>query len=352
MASVTATLGSGYRVEVSNQRHQWFADEPPNVGGADTAPSPYELLLGSLAACTLITLRMYAQHKGIAIDWVKAEYQFGRHQAQEGSPKVERIVSQITIGGTFDELQRQRLRQIAARCPVHRTLESGVEMVDNVSFGEPASPDFTPSAASILERVFRRKKERSMANRTVKKKEPAAAVATASSAAKAKPAKAAKPKRKQLTPAQMIELAVEIAAKGHRGQTDKYRQPYILHVLGVMGRCRTIEEKTVALLHDVVEDGHTTFAALRRKGFSEQIVEAVARLTRHAGERYDDFVERIAPDPLARAVKLADLEDNMDVRRSNRAMGQKDAERMEKYRRAWQRLARLHGGMDNETIDG
>ena len=143
MASVTATLGSGYRVEVSNQRHQWFADEPPSVGGADTAPSPYELLLGSLAACTLITLRMYAQHKGIAIDWVKAEYQFGRHQAQEGSPKVERIVSQITIGGTFDELQRQRLRQIAARCPVHRTLESGVEMVDTVSFGEPALPGFT-----------------------------------------------------------------------------------------------------------------------------------------------------------------------------------------------------------------
>ncbi|KXK52100.1 MAG: OsmC family protein [Chlorobi bacterium] len=143
MASVTATLGSGYRVEVSNQRHQWFADEPPSVGGADTAPSPYELLLGSLAACTLITLRMYAQHKGIAIDWVKAEYQFGRHQTEEGSPKVERIVSQITIGGTFDELQRQRLRQIAARCPVHRTLESGVEMVDTVSFGEPALPGFT-----------------------------------------------------------------------------------------------------------------------------------------------------------------------------------------------------------------
>ena len=123
----------------------------------------------------------------------------------------------------------------------------------------------------------------------------------------------------------------------------------ILHVLGVMGRCRTIEEKTVALLHDVVEDGHTTFAALRRKGFSERILEAVERLTRRPGERYDDFVERIAPDPLARAVKLADLEDNMDVRRSNRAMGQKDAERMEKYRRAWQRLARLHGGMDYDS---
>lgn len=185
-----------------------------------------------------------------------------------------------------------------------------------------------------------------MAKRVIKK-QTSSAVATSLGAIKAKPVKA---QRKQLTSVQMIELAVEIAAKGHRGQTDKYRQPYILHVLGVMGRCRTIEEKTVALLHDVVEDGHTTFALLRRKGFSERILEAVERLTRRAGESYDDFVERIAPDPLARAVKLADLEDNMDVRRSNRAMGQKDAERMEKYRRAWQRLARLHGGMDQETL--
>lgn len=195
-----------------------------------------------------------------------------------------------------------------------------------------------------------------MAKREITKKaSPPAVVATAAATTVAAVATATKPKptktqrRRELTSAQMMELAVAVAAKGHRGQTDKYRQPYILHVLGVMGRCRTIEEKTVALLHDVVEDGHTTFAALRRKGFSERILEAVERLTRRPGERYDDFVERIAPDPLARAVKLADLEDNMDVRRSNRAMGQKDAERMEKYRRAWQRLARLHGGMDYDS---
>ncbi|MCC7439471.1 MAG: OsmC family protein [Armatimonadetes bacterium] len=137
MASITATLGSGYRVELSNQRHQWFADEPADIGGADTAPSPYELLLGSLAACTVITLRMYAQRKGIALDWVKAEYQFGRHQVEEGSQSVERIASHITLGGTFSEAERQRLHQIAARCPVHRTLANGVEMIDNVSFSEP-----------------------------------------------------------------------------------------------------------------------------------------------------------------------------------------------------------------------
>lgn len=137
MASVTAMLGSGYRVEVSNQRHRWFADEPADIGGTDTAPSPYELLLGSLAACTLITLRMYAQRKGITLDWVKAEYRFGRHHVEEGSEKIERIDSHITLGGIFSEAERQRLRQIAARCPVHRTLANGVEMIDTVSFGEP-----------------------------------------------------------------------------------------------------------------------------------------------------------------------------------------------------------------------
>ena len=109
-------LGSGYRVEVSNQRHRWFADEPADIGGTDTAPSPYELLLGSLAACTLITLRMYAQRKGITLDWVKAEYRFGRHHVEEGSEKIERIDSHITLGGIFSEAERQRLRQIAARC--------------------------------------------------------------------------------------------------------------------------------------------------------------------------------------------------------------------------------------------
>jgi len=150
--------------------------------------------------------------------------------------------------------------------------------------------------------------------------------------------------RKGRPVSELLELAVELAAKGHRGQTDKYDQPYILHVLSVMGRCRTIEEKIVALLHDLVEDDHITFAALRRRKFPERILEAVDLLTRRKGESYEAFVERIAPDPLARAVKLADLEDNMDIRRSNRAMKEKDAERMEKYRRAWQKLATIHSG--------
>lgn len=149
-----------------------------------------------------------------------------------------------------------------------------------------------------------------------------------------------------------IEDAIELAVRCHRGQTDKYRQPYILHVLGVAGRCRSIEEKIVAFLHDTVEDKHITFEELREIGFTERILAAVERLTRRKGETYDAFVDRIAPDPLARAVKLADLEDNMDVRRSRRPMNQKDAERLEKYRKAWQRLSTLHsgGGEPKKTV--
>jgi (p)ppGpp synthase/HD superfamily hydrolase len=142
----------------------------------------------------------------------------------------------------------------------------------------------------------------------------------------------------------MFVDALDIAVEAHRGQTDKYDQPYIMHVLGVMGGCDTVEEKIVGLLHDVVEDTDMTIDDLRARGFTERIVTAVDLLTRRRGENYDHFVERIAPDALARAVKLADLEDNMDVRRSNRAMKEKDAERMEKYRKAWQKLTALHTG--------
>ncbi len=132
-----------------------------------------------------------------------------------------------------------------------------------------------------------------------------------------------------------VDKALQLALDCHRGQIDKYDNPYILHVLGVAERCRTTEEKIVAYLHDVVEDSETTLDDLLRHGFSERIVQAVDCLTRREEETYDEFVERILPNPLARAVKLADLEDNMDVRRCTRPMKEKDIERMEKYRKAW-----------------
>ena len=166
-----------------------------------------------------------------------------------------------------------------------------------------------------------------------------------SRAPRATASKAGSKRRKEADPVSlMFEAALTLALDAHRGQTDKYDQPYIMHVLGVMGRCRTVEEKIVALLHDVVEDTDHTFEDLRQLGITERIITAVDCLSRRRGESYDHFVDRIAPNPLARAVKLADLEDNMDVRRSNRTMKDKDAERMEKYRKAWQKLAALHVG--------
>lgn len=146
-----------------------------------------------------------------------------------------------------------------------------------------------------------------------------------------------------------IDAAIELAARCHRGQIDKYGQPYILHVLGVAARCRTIEEKIVALLHDTVEDSDTTLDDLRNMGFDDVIVDAVDALTRRDDETYEEFVERASHNQLAAGVKLADLEDNMDVRRASRPIQQKDAERLERYRAAWRRLS---GGADEPDASG
>jgi len=145
MAHITARLGDGVRVEIKTDRHTWYADEPVASGGTDTGPSPYEMLLGSLAACTVVTLRLYTEHKGIKVDWVTAEYQYGRisfGDEDEEKPRRdmrERITAHVTIGGLFDDAQRKRLEQIVGRCPVHRTLSAGIEIVDHVTFVESVS---------------------------------------------------------------------------------------------------------------------------------------------------------------------------------------------------------------------
>lgn len=143
MARITAILESGTRVSVSAGKHSWYADEPADLGGTDEGPTPYELLLGSLAACTTLTLRLYANHKGIDLRWIKAEYEFDRVHAKDceecenpDSGKIERVRAQVTIGGTFDEEQRKRLEQIVGRCPVHKTLTHGMQIFDRVEFVE------------------------------------------------------------------------------------------------------------------------------------------------------------------------------------------------------------------------
>ena len=138
----------------------------------------------------------------------------------------------------------------------------------------------------------------------------------------------------------LIEKAIAIAVTAHRGQVDKTDRPYILHPLRLMCRMETDTERIVAVLHDVIEDTPVTADDLRREGFPEEVLDALDRLTKRDGETYDDFIKRASADPTARRVKLADLEDNMDVRRLA-TVGERDAARLTKYLRAWRELKAL-----------
>jgi (p)ppGpp synthase/HD superfamily hydrolase len=134
-----------------------------------------------------------------------------------------------------------------------------------------------------------------------------------------------------------LETAIGIAVQAHRGQRDRAGAPYILHPLRMMFRVQTDAERMAAVLHDVVEDTDWTLETLREQGFSDEVVDAVDHLTRREGESYNDFVTRAAAHPVARRVKLADLEDNMDVRRTG-TLDEDDVERLGRYLRAWRRL--------------
>jgi (p)ppGpp synthase/HD superfamily hydrolase len=134
-----------------------------------------------------------------------------------------------------------------------------------------------------------------------------------------------------------LEDAIALAAEAHRGQVDKSGQPYILHPLRVMLRCRTDPQRIAAVLHDVVEDTGRTFDDLRGLGYPAEILAALDCLTKREGEPYEAFVERAAADPIARVVKLADIEDNLDLRRLP-GVSDKDVDRLARYVRAWRRL--------------
>jgi (p)ppGpp synthase/HD superfamily hydrolase len=136
----------------------------------------------------------------------------------------------------------------------------------------------------------------------------------------------------------LLEKAIAIAVKAHSGQRDRYGAPYILHPLRVMARVKTTTEKTIAILHDVVEDTDWTFEALMQEGFPEMILEPLRCVTKREGEPYEAFVKRSSSNSLARQVKLADLEDNMDIRRMPEVTDA-DCSRLNKYLQAWKALS-------------
>lgn len=131
-----------------------------------------------------------------------------------------------------------------------------------------------------------------------------------------------------------LEDAILLAVQAHKGQRDKTGQPYILHPLRVMFRLATEAERIVGVLHDVIEDTKYTPDDLRQMGYSEEVLVALDGVTKREGESYEDFALRAKANPISRRVKLADLEDNMDVRRLP-GVTAKDAERLDRYRKAW-----------------
>jgi putative redox protein len=142
MATITADLVGGYAVTISNDRHRWAADEPRDLGGTDSGPTPYELLLGSLAACTSITLAMYAERKGIALDSISTRYHYERVHADDCascdddlSGWLDHVTSEIYLDGRFTDEEATRMEQIAQRCPVHKTLANGITFTESVVVG-------------------------------------------------------------------------------------------------------------------------------------------------------------------------------------------------------------------------
>ncbi|MEO0699006.1 MAG: GTP pyrophosphokinase [Pseudomonadota bacterium] len=131
-----------------------------------------------------------------------------------------------------------------------------------------------------------------------------------------------------------LERAIEIAVAAHKGARDKGGQPYILHPLRLMMAMPDDAHKTVAVLHDVVEDSDWTFEALADEGFPPEIIAALQSVTRtNRYEPYMDFAARAKADPIGRVVKIADITDNLDVTRIGE-LSDKDLERINKYKRA------------------
>ncbi len=138
---VTETGDGPYAQRITAGCHVLSADEPPSVGGKNTGPTPYDLLLAGLGACTSMTLRMYAGRKKLPLERISVALRHEKIHAQDcadcetSEGRVDRIEREITVTGALDAEQRQRLLEIADRCPVHRSLENEVKVVTALAEG-------------------------------------------------------------------------------------------------------------------------------------------------------------------------------------------------------------------------
>ena len=138
----------------------------------------------------------------------------------------------------------------------------------------------------------------------------------------------------------MLSRAIHIAKNMHRGQTDKGGMPYINHPIHLMKQMDTVEEKIVAVLHDVIEDSLFTLADLQEEGFTETVIASLRALTKQKGESYEAYIQRITEDRIATKVKLADLQHNMDLNRLEKVT-ETDRKRFKKYQKSRQVLMKV-----------
>ena len=129
---VVVCTESALCTDVKANGHALVADEPPALGGTDAGPTPYDYLLTALGSCTAITVRMYADRKGWPLESVTVRVEHGRIHAEDcgecetESGRIDRIGLELELEGPLDAEQRERLREIAGKCPVKRTLGSEV----------------------------------------------------------------------------------------------------------------------------------------------------------------------------------------------------------------------------------
>jgi len=133
-AVVVRGSASGFAQEVVAGKHRFAADEPASSGGTDTGPTPYDLLLAALGSCTSMTTSIYARRKGWPLESVTVRLRHSRIHAvdcadcETKEEKLDQIDVVIELTGALTEEQRRRMVEIAERCPVHRTLQSQIEI--------------------------------------------------------------------------------------------------------------------------------------------------------------------------------------------------------------------------------
>ncbi|WP_422061450.1 alpha/beta fold hydrolase [Sphingopyxis sp.] len=140
-AEAEETGDGKFQVAITAGDHVFLADEPASVGGLGSGPSPFDLLSAALAACTTMTLRLYADGKSLPVTRIRTVV---GHQKEVSNPQPDLFNVRVSIEGAIDDSQRARMMEIAERCPVHRTLERGARFA--MAEGEPPAPCEPPEA--------------------------------------------------------------------------------------------------------------------------------------------------------------------------------------------------------------